>query len=869
MDLHTELNQNSKNKSVLSPMAQPLASGATKARSSAPKRAESNDDDDRTSLSPAALRRAFMDHLHFSLGKTAENATDQDKLTAVCLMVRDRLVQRWVETERTHSEQNVKRAYYLSAEFLLGRALENNLINLEIYKEVESILGDLGIPLVDILETEADAGLGNGGLGRLAACFMDSMATLGIPAIGYGIRYKYGIFEQEIRNGFQVERPEHWLKHGTPWEFIRQERTVDVNFYGRSEMFRDETGALRFRWTEGERMVGVPHDRLVAGYTSGTVNTLRLWRAQAVEGFDLVSFNDGHYARSVEKKNDAAVISKVLYPNDKTDRGRELRLKQQYFFVRCSLVDIMRRHFEQGNTIDTLPEKAAVQLNDTHPSIAVAELMRILVDEQNLGWEAAWDLTRRTISFTNHTVMAEALEKWPVSLIGRILPRHMEIIFEINRRFLEEVSARWPGDTARLGRMSLIEEGGEKRVRMANLAIVGSHTVNGVAALHTELLKKDVFRDFFEMTPQKFLNVTNGVTPARWLIHCNPKLSEMLTRYIGDEWKHDLSKLQKLEAFADSTEVQHEVREIKRANKVALARYFKQTVGITLNPDSIYDMQIKRIHEYKRQLLNILHAASLYVKVKRDPNAVRVPRTFMIGGKAASAYDTAKTIIKLANSVGSKIQEDPVVREKVALHFIPNYRVSVAEKMIPACDVSEQISTAGTEASGTSNMKLALNGALTIGTLDGANIEIREAAGAENFFLFGMDIDEVEKTYREGSYSPAEVLAKNPELREVIELIESGYFCPEQPDLFKGLMENLRTVDFYRVLGDFAAYADAHERIEQTYLDQRKWTRMAIVNIAKMGRFSSNRSIQEYAEKIWKTPAVEVRTPQKLSRLPS
>lgn len=811
---------------------------------------------DRTSLSRDALKRAFIDHLHYSVGKTLDNATNQDKFVAACLMVRDRLVRRWNENCAYYAKTNVKRAYYLSAEFLLGRALENNLVNLGIREEFERILSDMGIPLSDLFEAEADAGLGNGGLGRLAACFMDSTATIGVPAIGYGIRYKFGIFEQLIRNGYQVEKPELWLKYGSSWEFIRPERQVKVDFYGRTESYRDENGTVRFRWVGTERVVGVPYDRPIAGYGTDTVNTLRLWHARTNEELDLASFNAGDYEAAVERKNASEVISKILYPNDATSQGRELRLKQQYFFVRCSVVDIIRRHIEQGNPLETLASKAQIQLNDTHPSIAVAELMRMLIDKYRMNWERPWEITRATIAFTNHTIMSEALERWPVSLLGRVLPRHMEIIFEINRRFLRDVTLNWPGDLDRMRKLSIIEEGHEKRVRMANLAIIGSHAVNGVAALHTELLKKEVFKDFAEMYPDRFHNVTNGVTPARWIKQCNPRLSQLINLQIGDGWVRDLDQLKKLLPLANMSDFRKDILAIKRANKVALADYLRATTGIVINPDSLFDMQIKRMHEYKRQLLNILHVASLYLKIKRDPNSVRIPRTFMIGGKAASAYETAKRIIKLANSVSERIAEDPAMQGKLALYFIPNYRVSVAEKMIPACDVSEQISTAGTEASGTSNMKLALNGAMTIGTLDGANIEIREAVGAENFFLFGMNVEEVERT-RAGSYNPRALYESNAELKEIIDLIDSGFFCPEEPQLFQSLTYDLKNYDPYRTLADYPSYAETHRRIEEAYLDSKRWAKMSIMNIASMGRFSSHRAIQEYAQNIWNIEPIE------------
>ena len=823
-------------------------------------------EDDRTGMDPNTLARAFADHLHFSQGKVFETATPHDRFMSVAFMARDRLVRRWIETQKTYFEKDIKRVYYLSAEFLLGRALSNNLISLGIYDSVKEILGEMGYSLEDVLEQEADAGLGNGGLGRLAACFLDSLATLGMPAYGYGIRYKFGIFEQNIRNGFQVEKPEVWLKYGNPWEIVRPERRVKVEFYGHTEHYTDDNGNLRVRWVDTQGVIGVPYDTPIAGFGRENVNTLRLWHARASEELDLNIFNHGDYEKSVGHKNASEVISKVLYPNDQTPSGRELRLKQQYFFVRCALVDIIRRHLRHYDNFDNLHDRAAVQLNDTHPSIAVAELMRILVDKYQMNWEKAWSITRGTLGYTNHTVMSEALEKWPVELIGRVLPRHLEIIYEINRRFLRDVMIRWPGDMERLSRMSLIEENDDKRVKMANMAIVGSHSVNGVAALHTEILKKDIFKDFYEMFPERFSNKTNGVTPRRWLLQCNPLLSAAITKRIGTGWARDLGQLEKLIPHADSADFRAEFARIKLANKVALSRFLNKSLGLVLDPNSLFDMQIKRMHEYKRQLLNVLHIVALYLRARKDPNAIRVSRTFMFGGKAAPAYHTAKLIIKLINSLSDVVANDRSVKG-LAVHFIPNYRVSLAERMIPAADVSEQISTAGMEASGTGNMKLSLNGALTVGTLDGANIEIREAVGAENFFLFGMTTEDVERTKHSG-YSPRHYYETNQELREVIDLIASGFFCPENPNLFQPLIDHLMNVDTYRLMGDFAAYVECQKRVEETYLDQDRWLRTAIINVAKMGRFSSDRTIQEYAKEIWGIEPVTVRVAREPITIP-
>jgi glycogen phosphorylase len=818
---------------------------------------EDDSERSRTGFQPESLMRAFMDHINYTQGKILETATPHDRFLSLAHVVRDRLVNRWIETQKTYYDQDAKRVYYLSAEFLLGRALSNNLCSLGIYDKVKELMTELGFSLEDILEQETDAGLGNGGLGRLAACFLDSLATLGYPACGYGIRYKFGIFEQIIRDGYQIERPEVWLKYGSPWEIIRPERCVKVDFYGNTETTTDDNGKFTVRWVNTQGVIGVPYDRPVAGFGNETVNTLRLWHARASEELDLATFNSGDYERSVGLKNNSEIISKVLYPNDNNMSGKELRLKQQYFFVCCSLVDILRRHMSRYKTIETLPEKAAIQLNDTHPTIAIPELMRILVDQHHLNWDQAWSITTKTFAYTNHTVMSEALETWSVELLGRVLPRHMEIILEINRRFLRDVQIRWLGDGDRMMRMSLIDEGEEKRIRMANLAIVGSHSVNGVAALHTEILKRDIFRDFYQMSPEKFSNKTNGVTPRRWLLQCNPGLAKAISKRIGNDWPRNLDQLEKLLPFADDKAFLAEVRRIKHDNKIALAQHLKSTLAISLDPDSMIDMQIKRLHEYKRQLLNVLHIISLYQHVRRDPKFLRVPRTFIFGAKAAPGYFMAKLIIKLIHAVGDTTANDRAAKG-VSVHFIPNYRVSLAERMIPACDVSEQISTAGMEASGTGNMKLALNGSLTIGTLDGANVEIREMVGAENFFLFGMNADEIARTHKEG-YNPRWFYENNQDLREAIDLLASGFFSPENPSLFHPIVDTLLNGDPYRIMADFASYTDCQRKVEEAFMDPDRWTRAAVINIARMGHFSSDRSVREYAKDIWGLEQTEVR----------
>jgi starch phosphorylase len=757
----------------------------------------------------------------------------------------------------------VRRVYYLSAEFLLGRALLNNLISLGIYDRCRRVLEELDLDITEILEEEPDAGLGNGGLGRLAACFQDSMATLGYPAIGYGIRYRFGIFEQVLRHGYQVEKPDNWLKSGSPWEIARPERSVVVPFYGRTESFVDRHGRWRVAWVDTENVVGVPFDRPVAGYGTDTVNTLRLWQATAGEEFDFQLFNEGDYERAVEKKNQSEVISKALYPNDKTVLGKELRLKQQFFFVRCALVDIIRRHLRIHDSLDDLAEKAAVQLNDTHPAIAVSELMRILVDQYRYEWEPAWATTKAVFSYTNHTVLSEALEKWSVDLLGRLLPRHLQIIYEINRRFLRQVRIRWPNDLGRVARMSLIEEHPAKKVRMANLAIVGSHAVNGVAALHTEILKRKVFRDFHELDRSLISSKTNGITPRRWLLQCNPELASMATELVGEGWERDLDRLTDLSSHASSRQVRDRIGEIKKKNKKRLSDYLSDRLDMRVDPGTLYDMQIKRLHEYKRQLLNVLGIIARYVRAKDDPSSLRVPRTYMFGAKAAPGYHMAKLIIKLINSVAEMIDEDRTV-SGLAVRFVPNYGVTLAERMIPACEVSEQISVAGMEASGTGNMKLALNGALTVGTLDGANVEIRDAVGPESFFLFGMTADEVEATWREG-YSPRFYYQRDPLLKEVIDLISSGYFCTERPDLFRPIVDHLLNDDAYRIMADFRPYIDCQDRVDEAYLAPDDWNRMSLLNIANMGRFSSDRTIREYAEEIWKVDPVEVKVPPYVS----
>ena len=810
----------------------------------------------RVGMDAESIRRAFLDHVQFERGKNPDSATTHDRFLAFASAVRDRLAERWVRSARTYYSQDVKRAYYLSAEYLLGRALSNNLMNMGLLETARDALRQTGVDLDALLEMEPDAGLGNGGLGRLAACFLDSMATLGLPGFGYGIRYEFGIFTQDIVNGSQVERADEWLRFGNPWEIVRPEKAVAVRFYGSVEHHQAADGRKVARWVGGKTVLGIPYDTPICGYDTNTVNTLRLWQARASAEFDFQLFNGGDYERSVLEKNDSEVISKVLYPNDNFIAGKELRLKQQYFFVACSIADIVRRYLKTHTDFKEFGNKAAIQLNDTHPAIGVSELMRVLVDEKRIPWEEAWNTTVQVFGYTNHTLLAEALEKWPVSIFERLLPRHMEIIYEINQRFLRQVQIRWPFDHDRIRRMSLIEEGAEKKVRMAHLAVVGSHSVNGVAELHSNLLKRDALRDFAEMFPERFNNKTNGVTPRRWLKLCNPGLSNLITSRIGEEWVTDLEQLSKLEAFVDDPEFAGTFREVKRANKEALARHVRDLLWINLDPTAIFDVQIKRLHEYKRQLLNALHIVALWMRARRDPSTIQHPRVFIFGAKAAPGYHMAKSIIRLINGIAEVVNSDAGTTG-IQVVFLPNYRVSLAEKIFPASEVSEQISTAGMEASGTGNMKFALNGALTVGTLDGANIEIRDAVGPENFFLFGLTADEVIRKQAEG-YRPRDYYESDQELRDVLDLIASGFFCPEDPTLFRPLVGSLLDEDRYLVLADFRSYVQAQDRVVKAYKDTEAWTKMAIRNVARVGRFSSDRTIREYANEIWGVSPVKV-----------
>ena len=810
----------------------------------------------RTGLTVADLKQAFLDNLFYGMGRVPMAATRNDAYTALALTVRDRVLKQGVRTIEAYYEQDVRIVAYLSAEFLPGPHLANNLLNLGICEPARQAMAELGVNLDDLIRHEEEPGLGNGGLGRLASCYMDSLASIEVPAIGYGIRYEFGIFDQVIRDGWQVEITDKWLRFGNPWEIARPELAFDVQFGGRTEAWTDEHGRYRARWIPATVVKGVAYDTPILGYRVGTCNPLRLWKAEAVESFDFAAFNHGDYYRAVEDKMLSENITKVLYPNDEQIQGKFLRLQQQFFFVTCSLQDMVRMHLTLGRRLDQFHEKFAVQLNDTHPAIAVAELMRLLMDEHILDWDTAWHVTRNTFAYTNHTLLPEALEKWPVDLFGRLLPRHLEIIYEINRRFLDEVRTRFPGDDARLARMSLIDEGGERYVRMANLAAVGSHRVNGVARLHSELLKQLVMHDFAELWPEKFCNVTNGVTPRRFMAVSNPGLEQLISSRIGDGWLRDLDQLRKLEAFAEDGEFQRQWRDVKLAAKRRLAALIEQRVGVRVDPESLFDIQAKRLHEYKRQHLNVLHILTLYQRLKRDPQADLPARTFIFGGKAAPGYFLAKLIIKLINSVAEVVNHDPAVRDRLKVVFFPDYNVKNAQHVYPAADLSEQISTAGKEASGTGNMKFSLNGALTIGTLDGANVEIREEVGEENFFLFGRTAGQVEELAR--GYRPLDYYEQNAALREVLDVIASGALANGDTNLFRRLTDNLLWQDPFLVLADYQAYVDCQERVSTLWRDPQAWTRISILNVARMGKFSSDRSIRDYCDQVWKVKPVVV-----------
>jgi starch phosphorylase len=811
----------------------------------------------RTGLSKDCLQRAFLDNLFFVLGKFPGLASEHDYYLALAYTVRDRLLAHWVDSADIYMRQGSRTVAYLSAEYLLGPHLGNNILNLGIEKPVREAISELGLNYDKLIAQEVEPGLGNGGLGRLAACFLDSLATLEIPTLGYGIRYEHGIFAQDIVDGWQVEKTDTWLRHGNPWEIVRPEWAVEVQLGGHTEHVEDANGHARVRWVPGRSVLGVPYDTPILGFRNHTANTLRLWCAEAVESFDLSTFNRGDYWGAVHRKIESENLTKVLYPNDEQIQGKELRLAQQYFFVSCSLKDMLRIMRVQGIALTRFHEKFAVQLNDTHPAIGVAELMRLLVDEHDMAWATAWEVTRRTFSYTNHTLLPEALEQWPVALFARLLPRHLEIIYAINAEFLDGIRWACLGDPATVARLSIINEGGDRYVRMAHLACVGSHAINGVAALHTDLLKQDVLADFYRFMPEKFSNKTNGVTPRRWMALANPRLADLLDRRLGAGWLTDLSRLRELEPLVKDADFRAEWRDIKRANKAQYADYVGHVTGTALDPDTMFDVQVKRIHEYKRQHLNVLHIVARYHRLRMDPSLDLPARTFIFGGKTAPGYAMAKLMIRLITAVADVINRDPVVNGRMRVVFVPNFNVRTGQLLYAAADLSEQVSTAGKEASGTGNMKFMMNGALTIGTLDGANIEIREEAGAENFFLFGLTTEEVARRKREG-YDPMQHYHANPDLHAALDLIRNGFFSRGDGALFRPLIENLMHHDPYMLCADFASYLDSQTAVDEAYLDIEHWTRMSILNTARSGKFSSDRSIREYCEEIWQVRPVPI-----------
>ena len=801
----------------------------------------------------AAFRDAILRHLKSTFARDRVTATRNDWWMATCMAARDQMLERYIDTQAQHASKNVRRVYYLSLEYLMGRVLSNNLVNLQLKDVATAALAELGQDLETVADEESDMGLGNGGLGRLAACFLDSLATMDIPAIGYGIHYEFGLFRQTFALGRQVEVADNWLANNNPWLIRRPNYRVSVPLYGRVKHSTDDRGNHSAELVETRNLLGVPWDIPIAGFAGSSVNFLRLWESKAASEFDFRAFDRGGYVEAVHERDSSEIVSKVLYPNDSTESGKELRLVQQIFFVSCSLQDILRRHRRLNPDFSILPAKAAIQLNDTHPSIAVAELMRLLVDGERMNWDEAWALCTQVFSYTNHTLLPEALETWSVPLFEKVLPRHLEIIYEINRRHLEEVDRRWPGDDARKTELSIIQEGSPKRVRMAHLAVVGSHHVNGVAELHTRLIRAHLFPGFNELWKGKFVNVTNGVTPRRWVRGCNPSLGLLCDEVAGAGWEADLGRLRKLDALADRPAFQERFLAIKRENKIRLAARIKDLVGVEVSPDALFDVQIKRLHEYKRQHLNLLHILYLYRRILNEPNGHFTPRVCIFGAKAAPGYALAKHIIHAINRVGDVINADERVRGLLKVVFLPDYRVSLAERIIPAADLSEQISTAGKEASGTGNMKLALNGAVTIGTLDGANVEIAEEVGPENIFIFGLQVEEVETLWAHG-YNPRDVLAADPELAGLLDWLGSDTFTPEQAGALSPVVDSLTSGgDPYLVLADFRSYVDAQAKVDKAFLDRRRWAAMAIRNVARCAKFSSDRSIADYAKLIWKT----------------
>jgi glycogen phosphorylase len=814
--------------------------------------------DERIALDKEALRRAFVDNLFYVQGKTPALATRYDYYMALAYTIRDRMLHRWISTAEAYTKHGSRTVVYLSAEFLTGPHLGNNLISLGIYDEVRQAIRELGLDFEELLASEDEPGLGSGGLGRLAACILDSLATLQIPALGYGIRYEFGIFDQEIVDGWQVERTDKWLRFGNPWEVLRPEWAVDVRLGGHTEHYPDLEGRLRVRWVHQRTVRGVPYDTPILGYRVNTANTLRLWRAEAPESFDVAVFNRGDYYGAVHQKVSTENLSKILYPNDDQAAGKELRLEQQYFFTCCSLQDMLRILKVQGIPLERFHEKFTIQLNDTHPSIAVAELMRLLVDEHAMDWDRAWSVTRRTFAYTNHTLLPEALECWPVALLHKVLPRHLEIIYEINARFLDEVRICFLGDERRVAALSLIDETGERHVRMAHLACVASHAVNGVADLHSRLLREHVLKDFYALWPERFSNKTNGVTPRRWVALANPRLARLVSDAIGTDWVGDLERLRGLEHFVRDAGFRAEWQRVKHANKCEFAAFLRERTGVTVDPHSLFDVQVKRIHEYKRQHLNILHVIALYRRLREQGGAGDGPRTFVFGGKAAPGYHLAKLMIKLVHAVGEVVNRDPAVGDRMKVVFVPNFNVTTAQRIYPAADLSEQLSTAGKEASGTGNMKFAMNGALTIGTCDGANLEIEAEVGPENFFSFGLSAAQIAALESSG-HRPAEHYERNETLGQVIDLLREGFFSRGDTELFRPLLERLLHWDPYFVLADFQSYVDCQSRVSEAYADAERWATMSILNVARSGKFSSDRTVREYAAEVWRVGSVPIR----------
>ena len=839
-------------------MANAKTAKSPRTRKSIPSKQENAIVSDRATISADALKRSFLDHLYYTMGKYPAVANQHDLYMALSHVVRDRMMERWINTVQSYRQKDIRVVCYLSAEFLLGKHLANNLNKLDILEPTRQAISELGFDLKQLVETEPEPGLGNGGLGRLAACYMDSLATLNIPAIGYGIRYEFGMFQQVIEDGWQVERTDKWLQLGNPWEIPSTDCMMEVQFGGHTEPYYDQRGRYRVCWVPDYVVNGIPYDTPILGFRTNMANRLRLWKAQAAESFDFRRFNVGDYFGAVDKKVESETITSVLYPSDEKTQGKQLRLEQQYFFVSCSLQDMIRIHKLRGRSLEDFDTQWAIQMNDTHPSIGVAELMRLFVDVYDMDWEPAWEITRKAFGFTNHTLLSEALERWPIWLFGKLLPRHLEIIYEINRRFLSDVRAVYPKDDARAARMSLIDESGERYVRMAHLAVVGSNAVNGVSELHTRLLEEELFHDFYRLWPERFSNKTNGVTPRRWLLLSNPQLSSLITEHIGSKWPTDLKELRKLEPYANDQRFLSRWNETREEVKRDLASYISETTGISVDPASMFDIQVKRIHEYKRQHLNVLHILTLYNRILRNPGLSIPARTFIFGGKAAPSYRMAKLMIKLVHSVADVVNNDSNVAGRLKIVFLPDYSVSLGQRIYPAADLSEQISTAGKEASGTGCMKFAMNGALTIGTLDGANIEIRDEVGADNFFLFGLTAEQVEQLKANG-YTPRQYYENDQELREVLDQIASGLLSRNDISLFRPLIDSLLDRDEYMLLADYRSYVDCQDRVGQVFLNRQRWNRMSIMNVARIGKFSSDRAIREYCTDIWKTASIEVR----------